>query len=175
MTNADIVRMCQTRLCPTYARQGVAFVRGQGSRLWDADGKPYLDFFSSLAVTNLGQCHPAVVKAVSEQMSTLVHVANTHHSLPQARLAEALCAHSFASRVFFCNSGAEANEAAIKLARKFGAERAGGRYEIITAFGSFHGRTLATVSATGQERVKQGFLPLLEGFRHVPYDDLAAV
>ncbi|MCS6926039.1 MAG: aspartate aminotransferase family protein, partial [Candidatus Binatia bacterium] len=175
MTNADIIALNTKYLCGTYPRFPVAFVRGQGCRLWDADGKPYLDFFSSLAVMNLGQCHPAVVKAVQEQVATLTHVSNLHHTLPQARLAELLCTHSFAEKVFFCNSGAEANEAAIKLARKFGAEKRDGRYEILTALGSFHGRTMATVSATGQEKVRQGFAPLLEGFRYVPYDDLEAM
>ncbi|MEW6300471.1 MAG: acetylornithine transaminase [Thermodesulfobacteriota bacterium] len=175
MTNADIIALNTKYLCGTYARFPVAFVRGQGCRLWDADGKPYLDFFSSLAVMNLGQCHPAVVKAVQEQVATLTHISNLHHTLPQARLAELLCTHSFADKVFFCNSGAEANEAAIKLARKFGAERRDGRYEILTTLGSFHGRTMATVSATGQEKVRQGFAPLLEGFRYVPYDDLEAM
>jgi len=115
-----------------------------------------------------------VVKAVYEQISTLTHVSNLHHTLPQARLAEALCNNSFADKVFFCNSGAEANEAAIKLARKFGSDKRDGQYEIITTLGSFHGRTMAAISATGQEKVRQGFAPLLEGFRYVPFDDLSA-
>jgi len=174
MTNQDIINLNSKYLCTTYARFPVAFVRGQGCRLWDADGKSYLDFFASLAVMNLGQCHPAVVQAVQEQIATLTHISNLHHSLPQARLAELLCTHSFADKVFFCNSGAEANEAAIKLARKFGGDKREGRYEILTTLGSFHGRTMATISATGQEKVRQGFAPLLEGFRYVPYDDLEA-
>jgi acetylornithine/N-succinyldiaminopimelate aminotransferase len=174
MTNQDIIDLNAQYLCTTYARYPVAFVRGQGCRLWDADGKAYLDFFASLAVMNLGQCHPAVVKAVYEQISTLTHVSNLHHTIPQARLAEALCNNSFADKVFFCNSGAEANEAAIKLARKFGGDKRDGRYEIITTLGSFHGRTMAAISATGQEKVRQGFAPLLEGFRYVPFDDLSA-
>lgn len=174
MTNQDIIDLNTKYLCTTYARFPVAFVRGQGCRLWDADGKSYLDFFASLAVMNLGQCHPAVVQAVQEQMTTLTHISNLHHSLPQARLAELLCTHSFADKIFLCNSGAEANEAAIKLARKFGGDKRDGRYEILTTLGSFHGRTLATISATGQEKVRQGFAPLLEGFRYVPYNDLEA-
>lgn len=174
MTNQDIIDLNAQYLCTTYARYSVAFVRGQGCRLWDAEGKAYLDFFASLAVMNLGQCHPAVVKAVCEQISTLTHVSNLHHTIPQAKLAEALCNHSFADKVFFCNSGAEANEAAIKLARKFGGDKRDGRYEIITTLGSFHGRTMAAISATGQEKVRQGFAPVLEGFRYVPFDDLAA-
>ncbi len=174
MTNQDIIDLNAQYLCTTYARYPVAFVRGQGCRLWDAEGKAYLDFFASLAVMNLGQCHPAVVKAVYEQISTLTHVSNLHHTIPQAKLAEALCNHSFADKVFFCNSGAEANEAAIKLARKFGGDKRDGRYEIITTLGSFHGRTMAAISATGQEKVRQGFAPMLEGFRYAPFDDLAA-
>ncbi len=174
MTNQDVIDLNSKYLCATYARFPVAFLRGQGCRLWDADGKPYLDFFSSLAVMNLGQCHPAVVKAVQEQVATLTHISNLHHTLPQARLAELLCINSFADKVFLCNSGAEANEAAIKLARKFGGDKRDGRYEILTTLGSFHGRTIATVSATGQEKVRQGFSPLLEGFRYVPFDDLEA-
>jgi acetylornithine/N-succinyldiaminopimelate aminotransferase len=174
MTNQDIIDLNAQYLCTTYARYPVAFVRGQGCRLWDAEGKAYLDFFASLAVMNLGQCHPAVVKAVYEQISTLTHVSNLHHTIPQAKLAEALCNHSFADKVFFCNSGAEANEAAIKLARKFGGDKRDGRYEILTTLGSFHGRTMAAISATGQEKVRQGFAPILEGFRYVPFDDIEA-
>jgi predicted acetylornithine/succinylornithine family transaminase len=174
LSNQKIIDLNAKYLCTTYARFPVAFVRGQGCRLWDADGKAYLDFFASLAVMNLGQCHPAVVKAVCDQVSTLTHISNLHHTLPQARLAELLCTHSFADKVFFCNSGAEANEAAIKLARKYGGDKRDGRYEILTTLGSFHGRTMATISATGQEKVRQGFAPLLEGFRYVPFDDLAA-
>ena len=175
MTNQEIIDLNSKYLCTTYARFPFAFVRGQGCRLWDADGKAYLDFFASLAVMNLGQCHPAVVKAVYEQVSTLTHISNLHHTVPQARLAELLCSHSFADKVFFCNSGAEANEAAIKLARKYGGDKREGRYEILTTLGSFHGRTMAAISATGQEKVRQGFAPLLEGFRYVPYDDLEAM
>jgi acetylornithine/N-succinyldiaminopimelate aminotransferase len=175
MTNQEIIDLNAKYLCTTYARFPVAFVRGQGCRLWDADGKAYLDFFASLAVMNLGQCHPAVVKAVQEQVATLTHISNLHHTVPQARLAELLCTNSFADKVFFCNSGAEANEAAIKLARKFGGDKRDGRYEILTTLGSFHGRTMAAISATGQEKVRQGFAPLLEGFRYVPYDDLDAM
>ena len=175
MNNQSIIDLNIKYLCTTYARFPVAFVRGQGCRLWDADGKEYLDFFASLAVMNLGQCHPAVVKAVYDQVSTLTHVSNLHHTIPQARLAELLCTNSFADKVFFCNSGAEANEAAIKLARKYGGDKRDGRYEIVTTLGSFHGRTMAAISATGQEKVRQGFAPHLEGFRYVPFDDLAAM
>ena len=175
MTTQDIIDRNTRHLCATYPRAPVAFVRGEGCRVWDAEGKAYLDFFASLAVLNLGQCHPAVVEAVQEQVATLTHMSNLHHTAPQARLAESLCAHSFADRVFFCNSGAEANEASIKLARKYGVDKRGGRYEILTALGSFHGRTLATIAATGQEKVRQGFGPVLDGFRYVPFGDLDAM
>ena len=175
MTSQEIIDLNNQYLCSTYARFPVAFVRGEGCRLWDAEGKSYLDFFASLAVMNLGQCHPAVVKAVQEQVATLTHISNLHYIIPQARLAELLCTHSFADKVFFCNSGAEANEASIKLARKYGVDKRDGRYEIITVLGSFHGRTMATIAATGQEKVRQGFGPVLEGFRYVAYDDLAAM
>jgi acetylornithine/N-succinyldiaminopimelate aminotransferase len=174
-TSQEIIDLNNQYLCQTYARFPVAFVRGEGCRLWDAEGKEYLDLFASLAVMNLGQCHPAVVKAVQEQVATLTHISNLHHTVPQARLAELLCKNSFGDKVFFCNSGAEANEASIKLARKYGVDKREGRYEIITVLGSFHGRTMATIAATGQEKVRQGFGPVLEGFRYVAYDDLAAM
>ena len=175
MTSQDIIDRNTRYLCATYPRAPVAFVRGEGCRVWDAEGEAYLDFFASLAVLNLGQCHPAVVAAVQEQVATLTHMSNLHHTAPQARLAETLCAHSFADKVFFCNSGAEANEASIKLARKYGVDKRDGRYEILTALGSFHGRTMATIAATGQEKVRQGFGPVLDGFRYVPFGDLDAM
>jgi len=175
MTNQDIIDLGAKHLFQIYARAPLALVRGEGCRVWDGDGKEYLDFFSSTVVVNLGHCHPNVTRAISEQAKTIVHVSNLHHSLPQAQLAERLCAQSFADRVFFCNSGAEANEAAIKLARKFGADFGDGRFEIITAIGSFHGRTIATITATGQEKVRRGFQPLPEGFRYVPYNDVDAL
>lgn len=174
-TSQEIIDLNNQYLCQTYARFPVAFVRGEGCKLWDAEGKEYLDLFASLAVMNLGQCHPAVVKAVQEQVATLIHISNLHHTAPQARLAELLCKNSFGDKVFFCNSGAEANEASIKLARKYGVDKGDGRYEILTVLGSFHGRTMATIAATGQEKVRQGFGPVLEGFRYVAYDDLAAM
>lgn len=175
MTNQEIIDLNSQYLCHTYARFPVAFVRGEGCRLWDAEGKEYLDLFASLAVMNLGQCHPAVVRAVQDQVATLTHISNLHHTIPQARLAELLCTNSFGDKVFFCNSGAEANEASIKLARKYGVDKRDGRYEILTVLGSFHGRTMATIAATGQEKVRQGFGPVLDGFRYVAYDDLEAM
>jgi acetylornithine aminotransferase len=168
-----IAALCDRYLLPVYKRAEVAFVRGRGTELWDADGRRVLDFFSSILCTNLGHCHPAVTAAIQRQAETLVHVSNLHHSLPQARLAELLCEHSFGSRVFLCNSGAEANEAAIKATRRFGHAR-GGRYEVLTTLGSFHGRTLGTLAATGQEKVRRGFEPLLPGFRYVPFGDVEA-
>lgn len=172
MNTQEIIELGAKHLFQIYPRAPLALVRGEGCRVWDADGREYLDFFSSTVVVNLGHCHPNVTRAISEQARTILHVSNLHHSLPQAQLAERLCAHSFADRVFFCNSGAEANEAAIKLARKFGADFGDGRFEIITAIGSFHGRTIATITATGQEKVRRGFQPLPEGFRYVPYNDV---
>ncbi len=159
-------------LMQTYGRLPVTMVRGEGCRLWAADGREFLDFVAGIAVCNLGHCHPAVTAAVGEQIVKLVHVSNLYHTQPQIELAESLVAHSFADRVFFCNSGAEANEAAIKLARKAGGE---GRYEIISLAGSFHGRTLATVAATGQTKFHQGFEPLPAGFIHAPFGDIAAL
>ncbi|MDF1613825.1 acetylornithine transaminase [Desulfurivibrio dismutans] len=156
-------------LMNTYGRLPVTMVRGSGCTLHDADGREYLDFVAGIAVCNLGHCHPAVSAAVREQVEKLVHVSNLYHTVPQIKLAEKLCAHSFADRVFFCNSGAEANEAALKLARKASGE---GKYEIISLTGSFHGRTLATVAATGQSKFHEGFEPLPAGFLHAPFGDL---
>ncbi|GAB4340081.1 MAG: acetylornithine transaminase [Desulfobulbaceae bacterium] len=152
----------------TYNRFPAAMVRGEGCRLWDADGREYVDFLSGIAVCALGHCHPAVTRAVCEQASTLMHVSNLFYTAPQTELAEMLTTHSFADRVFMANSGAEANEAAIKLARIHGGP---GRYEIISLAGSFHGRTLATVAATGQPKFHQGFEPLPEGFVHAEFGD----
>jgi predicted acetylornithine/succinylornithine family transaminase len=170
-----VIALADRYLMRTYVRTPITFVRGEGARLWDAAGREYLDLFASLAVTNLGHAPPAVVAAITRQAERLLHVANLHYSEPQARLAELLCAHSFADRVFLCNSGAEANEAAIKLARKWGHEQGGDRHEVVTALGSFHGRTLATLTATGQEKVRVGFQPLPAGFRYVPFDDVGAL
>jgi len=161
----------------TYGRYPIVPVRGEGCRVWDADGKQYLDFLAGVAVNNLGHCHPRVVKALQEQAATMIHCSNYYQIPQQIELAELLCAHSFADQAFFCNSGAEANEAAIKLARKYSRDTTGNpeRYGIITAADSFHGRTMATVSATGQEKVQRFFDPLLHGFTHVPFNDVAAL
>jgi acetylornithine/N-succinyldiaminopimelate aminotransferase len=175
MSNREIIEATDRTQVGVYARFPVAFVRGQGARLWDADGKSYLDFFTGLAVNNLGHAHPRVVAAIREQSEKLLHASNVYYNEPAARLGVALTESSFADRVFFCNSGAEANEAAIKLARRYGARQLGGRYEILTTYGSFHGRTIATISATAQEKYQSGFQPLLQGFRYVPFGDVEAM
>src|SRR5881296_3235872 len=161
---------------PNYARAPICLVRGDGVRVWDSEGKEYLDFGAGIAVASLGHCHPRVTGAIREAAATLLHVSNLYHTAPQIHLAKLLSDHSFADRVFFCNSGAEANEAALKLARKYAKERhASDRYEIIATHNSFHGRTFATVAATGQEKYRHGFEPLVPGFKHVPYNDLGAM
>jgi acetylornithine aminotransferase len=160
----------------TYLRQGKAFVRGEGTTLVDEEGKTYTDFLAGIAVCNLGHCHPEITRAIERQARTLVHVSNLFYTAPQADLAAALVEKSFADRVFFSNSGAEANEAAIKLARRYFQSRGNkNRYQIITMEKSFHGRTMATLSATGQDKIKEGFYPLLEGFVHVPFNDIDAL
>jgi len=160
----------------TYGRYPIVAERGEGCRLWDVDGKAYLDFLAGVAVNNLGHCHPKVVAALREQAGRLLHCSNFYHIPQQVELAEWLCEHSFAERVFFCNSGAEANEAAMKLARKHSNDKHGeDRFEVITALASFHGRTIGAISATGQEKVKAGFTPMLEGFKHVPFGDVEAM
>ena len=174
MSNREVRQLTDGYVMQTYARFPIALVKGKGVRVWDADGKEYLDFAAGIAVNSLGHCHPAVARAVADQVDTLLHVSNLYHIEPQARLAKALCERSFADRVFFCNSGAEANEAAIKLARRYGSEQARGRNEVITALNSFHGRTLATLTATGQEKIRLGYDPLPAGFRQVPFNDLEA-
>ena len=163
-------------LFPTYARYPIRLVRGKGSRLWDDQGKEYLDFMCGLAVTNLGHVPERVRDALVGQLDRLWHVSNLFHTEGQERAARLLVENSCADAVFFCNSGAEANEAAIKLARRYHRKVLGNdRYKIITFERSFHGRTLATLTATGQDKVKDGFDPLPEGFVHVPLHDLAAV
>ncbi|MBF0427837.1 MAG: aspartate aminotransferase family protein [Magnetococcales bacterium] len=160
----------------TYARNSVAFVRGEGTRLWDEEGLEYLDFLAGIGVNNLGHCPPKVTAAIREQAGQLVHTSNLYRIPLQEKLAQRLTATCFADQAFFCNSGAEANEAAIKLTRKTMRDRGHpGRFEIITAFNGFHGRTLATLSATAQEKVQRGFEPLMPGFRYVPFNDPVAV
>jgi acetylornithine aminotransferase len=175
MTNAEIFARTAAHEFGLYARQPLALVRGAGCRVWDADGTRYLDFFAGVAVNSLGHCHPAVVEAIRRQAGELLHVSNHYHTAVAGELLDLLCRHSFAERAFLCNSGTEAVEAAMKLARRWGAERGGGRYEILATQGSFHGRTFGALTATGQEKYHQGFRPLLPGVRLMPYDDLAAM
>ena len=159
-------------IIPTYGRFDLEIARGAGCRVWDFAGGEYLDFGAGIAVCSLGHSHPEVTAAVSKQAATLVHTSNLYRTEPQALLAEKLVGIAGPGKVFFCNSGAEANEGLIKLTRKYGD---GSRYEIITFDKSFHGRTMAGISATGQEKVKKGFAPLLEGFVHIPYGDIDLV
>lgn len=176
MTTEEWIAESNQYVMGTYGRFPIVLVRGRGARVWDSDGKEYLDFVAGIAVCSLGHCHPKVVKAVQSQAKTLGHVSNLYHIEPQIRFAKMLVKHSFADKVFFCNSGAEANEGAIKLARRYCHDRTGGkRYELISMKESFHGRTLAAVTATGQEKFQLGFDPLPGGFKYVPFDDLDAL
>ncbi|HTX53694.1 MAG TPA: acetylornithine transaminase [Candidatus Baltobacteraceae bacterium] len=176
MTTQELLAASSKHLANTYARFPIVLVRGKGVRLWDSDGKEYLDFVGGIAVDALGHCHPRMVQAIREQADTLIHISNLYHIEPQIRLGALLCQHSFADRAFFCNSGAEANEAAIKLARKYAKDHwSTDRTEIITMQHAFHGRTLATVTATGNPKYLHGFEPLMPGFKQVPYNDLRAV
>ncbi len=163
-------------LMRTYNRHPLVLRKGRGTRVYGIDGREYLDFVGGIAVNILGHCHPRVVVAIQKQAQRLLHVSNLYHIEPQIKLARLLVENSFADKVFFCNSGAEANEGAIKLARRYARQHHGEeRHEIITALGSFHGRTLATLTATGQEKFHEGFEPLMPGFSHVPFDDIEAL
>jgi len=171
-----VIQMYADYVMHTFNRQPVVFVRGKGMKVWDADGKEYLDFLAGIAVNGLGHSHPALVEAISRQAATLMHVCNLYHVPQQAALAKRLVELSGLGKAFFCNSGTEANEAAIKLVRKWAKENAGPeKFEIITAEGSFHGRTLAAVTATGQPKYHRGFEPLVPGFKYVPFNDLSAL
>jgi acetylornithine aminotransferase len=172
----EIIKRADQVIAKTYKRFPIVIAKGKGCTLWDTQGKKYTDFVAGIAVCNLGHSHPGVSKALSMQADTLFHVSNLYYTIPQADLASRLTENSFADRVFFCNSGAEANEAAIKLARKYFKEKGeSGRYRIISMEHSFHGRTMATLSATGQDKIKQGFEPVLEGFDCVPFNDIRAL
>ncbi|PIP73221.1 MAG: aspartate aminotransferase family protein [Nitrospinae bacterium CG22_combo_CG10-13_8_21_14_all_47_10] len=171
--NNSIIQLTEKHVAGTYGRYPIALVKGKGSKVWDKSGKQYIDFVAGLAVDNLGHCHPAVVSAIKKQAETLIHVSNLYHIEPQSRLAEKLTSLSFADKVFFCNSGTEANEAAIKLARRYFFDQGqSGRTEIITMHNSFHGRTLGSLSATAQTKFHTGFKPLLPGFKYIPFNDL---
>ncbi|MGI6361258.1 MAG: acetylornithine transaminase [Bacillota bacterium] len=176
MSNRDLQQKGEQVLMNTYGRLPIAMVKGQGSKVYDADGKEYLDFVAGIAVNNLGHCHPAVVDAIQKQAATLLHCSNLYWIEPQIKLAELLVENSCFDQVFFCNSGAEANEGAIKLARKYAKSK--GRtdsYEVISMENSFHGRTLATLTATGQEKIRENFAVLPSGFKYVPFNDIQAI
>jgi len=176
MDSQTWMMLSEKYIAHTYARYPILLVKGKGTRVWDMEGREYLDFVSGLAVCNLGHCHPKVVKAIQDQAERLIHVSNFYYIEPQIRLASLLCEHSFADKVFFCNSGAEANEGAMKLARKYAKEKMeGDRYEIITMERSFHGRTLATLTATAQEKFHKGYSPLMPGFKYIPFNDIGSV
>jgi len=175
MTTQEWIDLSDRYIMSTYKRHPLVLTRGLGVHVWDSEGRCYLDLVGGIAVCALGHAHPRVVTAIKEQAENLSHVSNLYHIVPQIMLAQLLVENSPFDKAFFCNSGAEANEAAIKLARKYASEQMGGRYELITMQDSFHGRTLATVTATAQERFHVGFAPLPAGFRYVPYNDLPAL
>lgn len=175
MPGEELLECGERYLMRTYSRLPLVAVRGEGARLWDAAGKCYLDFVSGVGVNSVGHCHPRVVAAVREQSERLLHCSNLYWSAPQIELAEELARLSGLDRAFFCNSGAEANEAAIKLVRKYAYDRGKRNPEIIAFKNSFHGRTLGALAATGQEKFWEGFAPLPRGFRHLPFNDVEAL
>ncbi len=175
MNNAEIKNLADQYLINTYGSRDLALVRGEGIHVWDADGKEYIDLFSGIAVCNLGHCHPKVTQTIIEQSQKLIHVSNLYNIEPQVLLAKKLSELCFAKRWFFCNGGAEANEAAIKIVRRYWANKGTPRPYIITADQSFHGRTLATITATGQPKYHKGFEPMVPGFTYVPYNDSDAL
>jgi acetylornithine/N-succinyldiaminopimelate aminotransferase len=176
MITSNIIADSQKYIMNTYGRQPLVLVKGRGMKVYDSDGREYLDFVAGVAVNNLGHCHPRVVVALQKQAQRLMHVSNHYHNEPQINLAKMLVQNSFGDKAFFCNSGTEAIEAAIKLARRYSREVLHqNRFEIITMRGSFHGRTLGALTATAQEKFHQSFEPLIEGFRYVPFNDADAV
>jgi predicted acetylornithine/succinylornithine family transaminase len=176
MPEKKIMDESKKYLMNTYKRCPIVLRKGRGMKVWSSDGKEYLDFIGGIAVNCLGHCHPKIVIALQKQAQRLLHVSNLFYIEPQVKLAKLLTSLSCGDKVFFCNSGAEANEAAIKLVRKYAKDHSAlNKFEIIAAHGSFHGRTLATLSATGQEKFKKGFEPLMPGFKHVPFNDVQAL
>lgn len=173
MNKRQIIEQYEEFVLPTYSRYDLVIVKGKGSKVWDSEGKEYLDFFPGWAVSGIGHCHIDVVKALKQQLDKIIHVPNNYYNELQGRLAQKLIEKSFPGKVFFCNSGAESVEAVIKLARKYGHKQ--GRYKIITMEGSFHGRTMGALSATGQDKYKKGFGPLGEGFQVVAFNDLSSL
>ena len=175
-SNQELIKLTNKYVAKNYGRYPIGLVRGKGTAVWDASGKKYIDFVAGLAVNNLGHCPPTVVKAIRKQAGKLLHVSNLYHIEPQSQLASELTRLTFADKFFFCNSGTEANEAAIKLARRWFYDNGQPkRYEIITMNDSFHGRTMASLSATAQKKIHTGFKPLLPGFKYVPFNDIAAL
>jgi acetylornithine/N-succinyldiaminopimelate aminotransferase len=176
MTSQELRHKADAVMMHTYNRFPVVLVKGKGCVVWDMEGRPYRDFIAGIAVCNLGHAHPVVSEALRTQAESLWHVSNLYYTVPQTELADWLTGHSFADRIFFCNSGAEANEAAIKLCRKYFYDRGEKeRYRIVSMTQSFHGRTMAALSATGQDKIKEGFDPILGGFDFVPFDDMDAL
>lgn len=176
MLSEELKDAADKYLMRTYNRQPISIVRGRGSKVYDLEGREYIDFVGGIAVNLLGHGHPDLVHTIQRQAAQLIHTSNLYYTEPQVKLAKMLVDHSFADRVFFCNSGAEANEAAVKLARRYAHERHGAsRLDIITMKNSFHGRTLAMITATGQEKVQKGFEPLMPGFSYAPFNDFDAI
>ena len=173
MNTQEIIAQYDKFVIKTYTRTPVVIVKGKGLKIWEFDGNQYLDFFPGWAVSGLGHCHPMVVNAVRNYLKKIIHVPNNYYNMVQGKLAQRIVENSFEGRVFFCNSGAEANEAAIKLVRAYGNQKK--KYEIITMYNSFHGRTLATITATGQAKYQKGFEPLPAGFKTVPFNDIKAL
>jgi len=169
----EVIQLFDQTVIPSYSRTPLVIVKGKGTKVWDADGKVYLDFLAGISVLNAGHCHPVIVKAIQKQAERLIHVSNLYYIENQGRLAKVLSDLSFHGKCFFCNSGAEANEALIKMARLWGHDQ--NRHEIITMRNSFHGRTLATMAATGQEKIQKGFAPLPIGFTYADFNDLDSV
>jgi len=173
MKTEEVVALNDKYLMNTFGQRGISLSRGQGTRVWDLEGREYLDFFSGISVNNLGHCHPKIVEAIRRQAGELIHCTNLYYKEPTMRLAKALVENSFADRVFFCNSGAEANEAALKLARKYSKENVSqGKTDFVTFRNSFHGRTFATLTATGQDKIQHGFEPLFPGVSYAEFNDL---
>ena len=176
MSSQEVKDLAAKVVMTTYGRYDLILAKGDGCRVWDPEGKEYLDFVAGIAVASLGHSHPKVAEAISRQARTLVHVSNLYYTEPMVRLAQLLTDNCFADRAFFCNSGAEANEAALKLARKYSRDKYGeGRFHVITMEDSFHGRTMATLAATAQEKIQKGFEPLMPGFQYVPMGDITAL
>jgi acetylornithine/N-succinyldiaminopimelate aminotransferase len=176
MNNQNIIAMGEDYVMNTYGRQGFALERGKGAVVWDADGNRYLDLVAGIAVNNVGHCHPKVVAAIQSQAEKLIHCSNLYWIENQVKLAKLIVDHSCGEKVFFCNSGAEANEGAIKLARKWALKKYGNtRFGVISAVNSFHGRTMGALTATGQEKYRKAFTPLLPGFKYVIYNDIQSL